>query len=232
MVGSLRGKEAVRAFVLFLLGPLGAAIPCGCVPPPRMCASEGDCGAQASCVAGRCVAHAGVPAIATARRLLFAPVDVAYVRRGDDGDVGTPALVMLGRDDGAMALLRFSVPLSPEAKVLEAYLVLERPPGIEIDPAPVSVHAACVLDAWDARSTSWARQPRIEDIGAPVTEISPASGPLVRIDLRPIVQRWRRRTVSDQGVAVIAASKSVTGMAFALAPWGQGRGPMLELYVK
>jgi len=178
------------------------------------------------------VAHAGIPAIAAARRLLFAPVDVAYLHRGDQGDVGTPALVMLGRDDGALALLRFSVPLAPEVKVLEAYLLLERPAGVDVDPAPVSVHAARVLDAWDPRSTSWARQPRIEDVGAPVTQVSPASGPLVRIDLRPLIQRWRRRTAGDQGVAVVASSTSGTGMAFALGPWGQGRGPVLELYVK
>ena len=201
-----------------------------------MCASEGDCGSQASCVAGRCVAHAGIPAISTARRLLVAPLDVAFLSPGanpsDQGGAAAPALVMLGRGDGAMALLRFSVPLAPDAKVLEAYLLLERPAEVEIDPGPVSVHAACVLDAWEARSTSWARQPRIDDIGAPVTQVGPASGPLVRIDLRPVVQRWRRGTACDNGVAVIATGKSVTGMAFALAPWGQGRGPMLELYVK
>lgn len=197
-----------------------------------MCSFEGDCGSQASCVAGRCVAHAGVPAIATARRLLFAPLDVAYLSRGDQGGVTPPALVMLGQGDGAMALLRFSVPLPLEATVLEAYLVLERPAGVEIDPGPVSVHAACVLDAWDARSTSWARQPGIEDIGSPVTQVWPASGPLVRIDMRTVVQRWRRGAACDQGIAVVATGKSATGMAFALAPWGQGRGPMLELYVK
>jgi|HubBroStandDraft_4_1064222.scaffolds.fasta_scaffold168259_2 hypothetical protein len=197
-----------------------------------MCASEGDCGAQASCVAGRCVAHGGVPAIATARRLLFAPVDVAYVSRGDEGHAGTPALVMLGRGDGALALLRFSVPLAPEAKVLEAYLVLERPPGVETDPTPVSLFAARVLDPWDSHSISWARQPRVQEVGAPVTEVLPASGPLVRIDIRPLVERWRRRMGGDEGIAVVAASKSATGMAIALAAWGDGHGPMLELYVK
>jgi hypothetical protein len=197
-----------------------------------MCASEGDCGAQASCVAGRCVAHGGVPAIATARRLLYAPVDVAYMRRGHDREDAAPALVMLGRDDGALTLLRFSVPLAPEAKVLEAYLVLDRPSGVEIDPAPISLHAARVLDAWDSRSISWARQPRLEEVGAPVTEASPASGPLVRIDVRALVESWRRRMGGDEGLAVVAAGKSATGMAFALASWGESHGPMLELYVK
>lgn len=203
-----------------------------CVPPPRMCAAEGDCGGQASCVAGRCVAHGGVPAIATARRLLFAPVDVAYVRSGGEGEAGPPALVMLGRDEGALTLLRFSVPLAPEAKVLEAYLVLERPAGVAVNPSPVSLHAARIVDVWDGQSTSWARQPRIEEIGAPVTEVSPASGPLVRIDLRPLIERWRRRSKDNQGIAVVATGGSVSGMAFALSPWQEGRGPMLELYVK
>src|SRR5580658_10257664 len=113
--GALTSSLAARLALLMLLG---APFPCGCVPPPRMCSSEGDCGSQASCVAGRCVAHAGVPAISTARRLLVAPVDVAFLSPGaspsDRGGVVAPALVMLGRGDGAMAFLRFSVPLAPE----------------------------------------------------------------------------------------------------------------------
>jgi len=143
-----------------------------------------------------------------------------------------PVIVTMGRDDGALAFLRFSVPLTPEAKVLEAYLVLERPAGISIDPTPVALHAARVVDPWDGRSISWARQPRIEEMSAPVTEVSPASGPLVRIDVRSLVERWRRRKGDDEGVAVVADGKSGSGMAFALAPWEQGRGPMLELYVR
>jgi hypothetical protein len=65
-----------------------------------------------------------------------------------------------------------------------------------------------------------------------VTEVSPASCPLVRIDLRPLIERWRRRSKDDQGIAVVATGGSVSGMAFALSPWQEGRGPMLELYVK
>jgi hypothetical protein len=47
-----------------------------------------------------------------------------------------------------------------------------------------------------------------------------------------MIERWRRRSRDDQGIAVVATGRSVSGMAFALAPWEQGRGPMLELYVK
>jgi hypothetical protein len=197
-----------------------------------MCSSEGQCGSQASCVAGRCVAQGGVPAIATARRLLFAPADVAYLRRGDGAGRIAPALVMMGRGDGALALLRFSIPLAADTKVLEAYLLFERSVAVDADPTPVTLRAARILDAWDGRSTSWARQPRVEDIGAPVTEVSASSGPIVRIDVRSLVQRWRRRSGADEGIALIADGGGATGMAFALADWKELRGPLLELYVR
>jgi hypothetical protein len=198
-----------------------------------MCAFEGDCGAQAACVAGRCVVHGAVPAIATARRLLFAPTDVGYVHKGfADAQEGVPSIVPLGRDDAGLAFLQFAIPLTPEVNVLEAYLLLERPPGLGADPAPVLLHAARIHDAWDSRSLSWARQPRIEEIGAPVTQVLPNAGPLVRVDVRLLVERWRRRAADEYGIAIVATGGSVSGIPVALAPGSGGRGPMLELYVK
>jgi hypothetical protein len=199
-----------------------------CVIPPRMCAAGTDCGAQASCVAGRCVAHGATAAIDTARRLLFSPVDIAYLRR--DADTGDGATARLGgvRDARAMVLLRFSASLPPEATVLEAYIVLERSTDIDADPTPIALRAERVVDPWDSRSISWARQPRVEEGGATVTRVSAAAGPLVRLEVRGLVQRWRRRTGDDFGVAVVADGESATGMAFAL----ERVGPRLELYVK
>jgi hypothetical protein len=199
-----------------------------------MCSTEGDCG-QAACVAGRCVARGAVVAIATSRRLLYAPVDVAYLRPGEPA--ATPSIVSLGRDDGAVLLLRFSVALPPEANVVEAYVLLERPADVAVDPTPVSLHAARVRSAWASDSSSWARQPTIEEIGAPVTRVSTSAGPLVRIDVRPLVERWHRREKDEFGVAVVAEGRSASGIAVALAPSaGSGlraeRGPTLELYVK
>jgi hypothetical protein len=189
-----------------------------CVTPPRMCLSEGDCGAQASCVAGRCVAHGATPAIDTARRLLFFPVDVAYLR--SDADARDAAAATLGgvRDRGAIVLLRFSAPVAPDVNVLEAYLVLERATDVDADPTLVLLRAARIVDPWDGRSVSWARQPRVEEVGAPVTRVSPAAGALVRLDVRALVHRWRRRSGNDFGVAVVAEGQGLTGMAFALVP--------------
>jgi hypothetical protein len=199
-----------------------------------MCSSEGECG-QAQCVAGRCVARGAVVAIATARRLLYAPVDVAYLAPGDPQTL--PAIASLGRDDGALVLLRYAIALPPEVNVIEAYVVLERAVNVAVDPTPVMLHAARVRDPWASESSSWARQPRIEEMGSPVTRVVPPAGPLVRIDVRSLVQRWRRRENDEFGIAVVAEGKSVSGMAFALAP-APGtdipveRGPTLELYVK
>ena len=199
-----------------------------CVPPPRMCAQEADCGSQASCVAGRCVARGATPAIDSARRLLFAPVDVGYVRGSGDGRDGADgrdsAVATLGRaGTPAVAFLRFEVRLPPEATVLEAYVLLERATDVDADPVPVPLHAARIVTAWDGRSLSWARQPHLEEVGAPVTRVMPGAGPFVRLDVRELVQRWRRRERDDLGVAVLADDETPTGVALALAPSDSAR---------
>ena len=173
------------------------------------------------------------PAIDSARRLLFSPVDMAYVRSASDARDAATATLGATRDPGAVLFLRFSASLPPEANVLEAYLLLERATDFDADPTPVALRAARVVDPWDSRSLSSAREPRVQEVGAPVTRVFPSGGPLVRLDVRELVQRWRRRTGGDFGVAVMAQAASATGMAFALSPSaGEGVGPRLELYVK
>jgi hypothetical protein len=191
-----------------------------CVKPPRMCAVESDCGGRSSCVAGRCVAQGATAAIDNGRRLLFAPVDEAFVPRAD-GSAGDAAVVTLGRarDGGALVLLRFALQLPPEVTLLEAYLLLERAGDVDMDPAPIALHVARVVDPWDGASVSWARSPRIEETGAPVTRVWPASGPLVRLEVRDIVQRWRRRGHDDFGVAIVADGATPTGVSFAWRPF-------------
>jgi hypothetical protein len=215
---------------------LGAA----CVPQPRMCAAESECGGRASCVAGRCVAQGATAAIDNGRRLLFAPVDAAYIPRngccGEDGAGGTD-LATLGRtrDGGDLALLRFDVRLPPEAVLLEAYVLLERATDVDADPVFIDLHAARVVDAWDSASVTWARAPRLEEVSAPITRVSAASGPFVRLEVRDLVQRWRRRGRADFGVAVVADGTSATGVAFAWRAREGDKaqtGPRLELYVR
>jgi hypothetical protein len=201
--------------------PLAAAmvvtVSAACVPPPRMCSQESDCGAQASCVAGRCVAHGATAAIDNARRLLFAPVDVGYVRRGSSAY--NEVIATLGRaGEPAVAFLRFDASVAPEANVLEAYVLLERVTNVDMDAAAVALHAARVVSAWDSRSLSWGRQPRVEEDGLPVTRVAPGAGPLVRLDVRELVERWRRRGHYDFGVALLADTESPTGVALALGP--------------
>jgi hypothetical protein len=206
-----------------------------------MCTAAGDCAATSSCVAGRCVAKGAAVAIGTARRVLYDPVAIGFVRRG--GDPGLPAIAALGRSDGALALLRFSLPLPPEVSVIEAYLLLDRVTDVDSDPAPIALHAVRIVDPWDEQSLSWAVQPRVEEVGSPVTRVLPASGALVRLDVRAIVERWRRRAGRDFGLAVVSdASAGVgpgMGMAFALGAGGAGgvgaagsSGPRLELYLR
>ena len=64
----------------------------------------------------------------------------------------------LGRDS-AVLMLRFSVPLPTTANLVEAYVVLRRSDAVDDDPAPISLHATRIIDGWEQRSISWARQP-------------------------------------------------------------------------
>jgi hypothetical protein len=210
----------------------------GCVSRPEMC-SQSECGAQSSCVAGRCVGHGAVVAISAARRLVFPPRDVGCVRCGASHD-GPPPLARLGSSGGPIVLLRFAIDLPPEASVVEAYIDLERVDEADADPAPVSLHAVRITSPWDERSLSWGDVPRLDDVGAPITRVRESAGPRVRVDVRDIVQRWRRRAGDEFGVAVVAESEGPTGIAFALRPSAAGaesapsstRAPELELYVK
>ncbi len=161
----------------------------------------------------------GTPAIQNAKRLVVTPVDLAFLRRGDAPNGGAlPSVVALGRaaDGEALLLLRFNVVIPKDATVLEAYLLLERTAAVDSDPTPITLHAARIIDPWDGRSISWALQPRVEETRSPSTTIDPAGRSLVRLDVRDLVNHWRRHEKLDQGIAVVADSTSTTGMAFAL----------------
>jgi hypothetical protein len=214
----------------------------------RAAAAGASCGPQAACVAGRCVGRESVVSIATARRVLFEPVDVGYVRNGESA-VPEPALAWLGPGTAATVFFRFAIDLPPETTVLEAYLDLPRAADLDRDRASLVLHAARVVEAWDGRDLSWARQPRLEEVSAPRTHVLPWTAAPVRLDVRDLVRVWRRHAPDDFGVAVVADGAG--RLAFALRPTGtvtdnparsaeegDGNGlvpaaaPVLELYVK
>ena len=128
-----------------------------------------------------------MPAIQSARRVIVDPVDVAYIRRGDSANGGElPAIFTLGRREGGEALLflRFRVPIAKDAKILEAYLLLERTDAVESDPTPITLHASRIVDPWDARSISWATSRPSQPAAArpPRSEEPPSgSGPLTAV---------------------------------------------------
>ena len=207
----------------------------GCVPPARMCASEGDCGPQSACVASRCLGHGGVAAIATSRRLLYTPVDEACVRRGD-GAGPPPVVATVGGPVPSVILLRFAVDLPADVNVIEAYLLLERATAVDVDPTPIVLHVERVTEPWDGKSVSWAHQPHLDDVGAPIATVRAVSGRRdARLDVRSFVQRWARRGRDEFGIALVAQGESATGVTLVLTP-GPGAsdlpGPRLELYVK
>lgn len=190
-----------------------------------MCIASRECADKSVCVAGRCQLDKPTvkPAVDTARRVVVRPADVAFISRSErDAASGTvPSSFALGRDGGRL-LLRFSVAIPASATVVEAYVVLRRSTLVDDDPAPVSLHATRIVDAWSSGSVSWAFQPRQTEHRAPSTTVQPSGPRLVRLDVRDLVRQWPRRDPQDQGIAVVAETESRTGMTFALTALGDG----------
>ena len=202
----------------------------GCTP--RVVACQRGCPEGAACVAGECLRAGAVPEVEgldkfgsyQARRLVIAPVDVVRLASSDTDRASASRVATLGRarDASAVLLLRFAVDLPPAATILEADLVLQRASPFDADPTPVLLHAARILDPWNGGAIAWGRAPRLEEAGGPVTAIDDARRS-VRIDVRPLVRRWRSHAPDDQGIALLADRASVTGIAFVLAD-GEGGG--------
>lgn len=212
----------------------------GCARRDRMCVTPAEC-APGICVAGRCaldgrtpsileVGEAGAPAV---KRLLFAPTDLAYLAPGAPAPEGSvPSVVVLGKESDARLLLRFEAPLAESASVVEAYLLLPRAEGVDVDPAfagmsPISLQVLRIVDPWDSRSIRWSMQPRTLDVGSPATVVTASGRPWIRLDVRDLVSRWPRREQDDQGLAIVASATNAMGMAFATT-----RSLTLEIYVK
>ncbi len=213
-----------RAFLTSVIALCGLS----CAARPHMCISSAECSlekGQKACVAGRCQDPNGVALIdkREVRRQVVAPSAVGYVQRSEGGNVGTlPPIFTLGRagaGDGRL-FLRFDIPLVKEMNIVEAYVLLDRPRGLEPDPRPIVLHAERVVDPWDPRSISWTSQPRFEDVRAPATRVPPAGRRQVRIDVRDIVRNWYLHLDRDQGIVIVADNSTDVGMAFALTSQG------------
>lgn len=194
-----------------------AALAPGCRPAPTICALGAHCVASAS----------SATPLSQTRRLLYEPVDVAYVRRASDAE-RTPSLATLGSGDGALLLLRFSIDLPPDPRIVDAFVLLERAADVDADPGEVILRAARVTQPWDSRSVSWALRPRVESVDGSRTGVRPGAKSLVRVGVLELARRWLRRGRDEFGIAVEADGQGSAGVTFALAD----RGPRLELYVK
>ena len=126
---------------------VGIGLAAACVPPPRMCVSEAECGTAAACVAGRCVARGATPAIDSARRLLFSPVDVGWAHRGGaDASGGSPAVATLGRGVDKVLLTADRIvaelyPLAVECLAPGGVVVQVGTPDTSLDHIPVPPYA-------------------------------------------------------------------------------------------
>jgi hypothetical protein len=209
-----------------------------CAPRPTTCLRA--CDAPFTCASNECVRPSSIPAIEArdrlgdpqVRRLVLAATDVARLAPGD-AHAEVPRTAILARDHDARAvlLLRFALDLPPGTTIVEAHLVLDRSTAVSTDPTPVTLHAVRIAAPWDARSITWGRLPRLDDVHLPSTTVDDARHE-VRLDVRPLVRAWRLHAPEDQGIAVVADRTSATGTAFALADGdGSSDHPSLPLPV-
>jgi hypothetical protein len=57
----------------------------------------------------------------------------------------------------------------------------------------------------------------VVELGAPVTTVATAGGgTFIRLDVRAIVERWRRRDRTEGGIAVVSEGQTPSGMPIAL----------------
>jgi hypothetical protein len=218
-----------------------ASILASCAPRARMCIATSECPAESACVAGRCQLDKPSvrPALENASRWIVRPSDVAFVSNDHTSDGSLPPAFVLNAHGSSVLLLRFAVSLPKNATVVEAYIVLHRAEAIDIDPEPILLHTARIVEPWVGRSVSWGRLPRIEDTRAPEARLEPSGPSLVRLDVRDLVRGWERRDPADQGIAVVADNASRTGAAFAFRSSGIDSAgvskdvePHLELYIR
>ncbi len=151
-------------------------------------------------------------------RIVVTPEQIAEIGAADSEkkNGAMPAVIVLGKSsESARLFLRFSIRLPKNGVMRSANLLLSRTDDVDMAMAPVELHAARVIDAWDARSITWPFQPRVEEAHAPHTTVSPASAKIVRIDVRSIVQDWPLRDPADQGIAVLSDRENSTGLSFA-----------------
>ncbi|MEI7892533.1 MAG: hypothetical protein WCI05_05555 [Myxococcales bacterium] len=173
----------------------------------------------------------GIAEIQRAERLVLEPVARAWLRRGKPT---AGRLAVLGRDadSDSTLLFRFSATLPRDARVVEAYLLLERSDAVDMGPDPVELHALRIAEPWDERN-GWPFVPRLEDLRSPMTRATTSGPRVVRLDVTQIVRRWPTLDARDQGLAVVADVATPTGIAFVMEPLSEtSLGPRLELYLR
>ena len=186
-------------------------------------------GCGGSPIEGVTIAEVSDRAPVDTRRLLFAPAEMAVLRADDSP---APASLVLGGapQSDSVLLLRFVSSLPDDAEVTGAFVLLSRSEDARPPKSALAIEVSRILDPWTDRSVSWGRQPRTSLPEGSMT-LTPRLADVLRVDVTSIVRAWPKRRPDDHGIALRASGDDPSGWSYALGTT-QGRGPVLEVYVR
>jgi hypothetical protein len=201
------------------------------VPGPAVCSERESCDGDGVCVMGRCRKKATMPVSTDAPRLVFEPLDLAWVDgTGVRGPKDVASTFVLGKRGERVALyLRFAVEIPPDRRMQRAVLELEPMPRCARRPGRVALSLAQVLAPWQSSEVTVGDQPRL---GLPMRladmSVTPARG--LQLDVTELVRQWQQHAKRYHGLALTAAGDSDSGACFS-SGLELGHGPQLHIYL-
>ena len=172
-----------------------------------------------------------MPVSSDAPKLIFEPVDLAYIGPGgvQRADGLDEALVIGKRGETTQLVMRFAVTIPPEGKLQRALLVMDALPRCPRQPGRIRLELAHVEAPWTSAELSEARRP---DLSLPMHagDITVTPPKALRLDVTEVVRGWTEHRKRYHGIVLQGVGDSASGACFTSGvAWG--RGPRLEVYL-
>lgn len=214
-----------------LASPPALASCAGELPGPEVCDNRTRCSTGHTCVLGRCRKDKTIPVSMDATRIVFSPVDLAWMT-GDGthpmGQLGDK--IVLGKKGvGEVLVLGFSLEIPEGRRLQRALLELDPLPRCDESPGRVGLELAHVLSPWSSEGLARGRRPRL---GIPMRLADASATPprALALDVTEVVRAWQEERGRYHGVAILASGDSPTGACYSSGV-SAGVGPRLSVYL-